>query len=56
MPEHPAIWAMVPVKNLEHAKQRLADVLRAAERSELFRAMLEDVLSVLTTWRPVSNS
>jgi len=51
MPERPDIWAMVPVKDLEHAKQRLADVLDAAERRDLFRAMLEDVLSVLTACR-----
>jgi 2-phospho-L-lactate guanylyltransferase len=42
-----ALWAVVPVKNLQHAKQRLSDVLRATERRELFAAMLEDVLAAL---------
>lgn len=55
MPERPDIWAMVPVKDLEHAKQRLADVLDAAERRHLFRAMLEDVLSVLTACRTLAG-
>jgi 2-phospho-L-lactate guanylyltransferase len=42
-----ALWAVVPVKDLQHAKQRLSDVLRAAERRQLFAAMLEDVLAAL---------
>jgi 2-phospho-L-lactate guanylyltransferase len=37
----------MPVKDLPDAKQRLAAVLDARERQELFRAMLEDVLSAL---------
>jgi len=47
MVERPPLWALVPVKNLQDAKQRLADVLSAGERRALFCAMLEDVLSVL---------
>jgi 2-phospho-L-lactate guanylyltransferase len=43
----PALWAVVPVKDLAHAKQRLAKVLSAQERRELFAAMLEDVLGAL---------
>lgn len=43
----PAFWAVVPVKDLANAKQRLADVLSATERRELFAAMLEDVLRAL---------
>jgi 2-phospho-L-lactate guanylyltransferase len=42
------LWAVLPVKDLQHAKQRLAGVLGADERRELFRAMLEDVLSTLS--------
>jgi len=42
-----SVWAVIPVKDLAQAKQRLADVLDAAERRLLFRAMLEDVLSVV---------
>ena len=38
---------MVPVKNLDRAKQRLAPILNVRERHRLFRAMLEDVLSAL---------
>ena len=41
------IWAVVPVKDLPGAKQRLAEVLSAKERQELFAAMLEDVLCAL---------
>ena len=41
------MWAVVPVKDLSGAKQRLAGVLSAKERRELFAAMLEDVLCVL---------
>ena len=42
-----AMWAVLPVKDLRHAKQRLAAILSATERQELARAMLEDVLSAL---------
>jgi 2-phospho-L-lactate/phosphoenolpyruvate guanylyltransferase len=37
----------VPVKDLVNAKQRLVPLLAPAERSELARAMLEDVLDAL---------
>lgn len=47
MVDQPRLWALVPVKNLHNAKQRLAGVLSAAERLALFDAMLEDVLAVL---------
>ncbi len=49
------LWALVPVKNLRDAKQRLASVLSADERYELFRAMLEDVLSVLSDSRGLAG-
>lgn len=39
--------AAVPVKDLANAKQRLIPILSAAERRELARAMLEDVLTAL---------
>jgi 2-phospho-L-lactate/phosphoenolpyruvate guanylyltransferase len=42
------LWAVLPVKDLQHAKQRLAGALGADERRALFRAMLEDVLSALS--------
>ncbi len=38
---------LVPVKNLENAKQRLAPVLSPVERSQLAGAMLQDVLAAL---------
>ena len=42
------LWAVLPVKDLQHAKQRLAGVLGPGERRQLFRAMLEDVLGTLS--------
>jgi 2-phospho-L-lactate guanylyltransferase len=41
------IYAVVPVKDTRHAKQRLAAVLSRAQRRELVLAMLEDVLAAL---------
>lgn len=41
------IWALVPVKKIADAKQRLSDVLAMVERKALFVAMLRDVLSTL---------
>ena len=40
------MWAVVPVKDMAGAKQRLSPVLEEAERQSLFRAMLEDVLEM----------
>jgi 2-phospho-L-lactate/phosphoenolpyruvate guanylyltransferase len=42
-----ATWAIVPVKSLEQAKQRLAGVLPLAARRRLMLVMLEDVLATL---------
>ena len=42
------MWAVVPLKNIRHAKQRLAPLLTPAERSELMLAMITDVLAALT--------
>jgi 2-phospho-L-lactate guanylyltransferase len=41
------VWAIVPVKRLSRAKQRLSPLLSGAERAELMRAMLHDVLTAL---------
>src|SRR3989442_7723073 len=41
------IVAAVPIKDLSDAKQRLASVLTLAERDQLARAMLRDVLRAL---------
>jgi 2-phospho-L-lactate/phosphoenolpyruvate guanylyltransferase len=45
---------LVPVKNLSTAKQRLATVLSQTARTELARAMLQDVVSAIaaSTHRP----
>jgi 2-phospho-L-lactate guanylyltransferase len=43
----PRLVVAVPVKDLTHAKQRLTRVLTLAERGELARAMLGDVLRAL---------
>jgi 2-phospho-L-lactate guanylyltransferase len=41
------LWAVLPVKDRGQAKGRLAAILGAIERRELFGAMLEDVLRAL---------
>ena len=43
----PRLVVAVPVKDLTHAKQRLTSVLSVAERGDLARAMLGDVLRAL---------
>jgi 2-phospho-L-lactate/phosphoenolpyruvate guanylyltransferase len=47
MADRPSLWAVLPVKDLSGAKQRLAGVLSAKERLELSFAMLQDVLCAL---------
>jgi 2-phospho-L-lactate guanylyltransferase len=42
-----ALWAVVPVKERDRAKERLAPLLSPAMRQALVLAMLEDVLSAL---------
>jgi len=42
------VWAIVPVKQLSCAKQRLSAVLSAPERIALAHAMLHDVLTTLS--------
>jgi 2-phospho-L-lactate guanylyltransferase len=39
------MWLIIPVKNFVNAKQRLCDYLDNVERADLYRSMLEDVLS-----------
>jgi 2-phospho-L-lactate guanylyltransferase len=43
----PALWAVVPVKELDRAKMRLAPLLPPALRRALMLAMIEDVLAAL---------
>jgi 2-phospho-L-lactate guanylyltransferase len=47
---------LVPVKSLNQAKQRLADVLDGPARTALARAMLRDVLETLSSWREGTSS
>ena len=42
-----ALWAVVPVKELDRAKERLASRLSSELRRALMLAMLEDVLAAL---------
>ncbi len=51
-----AIWAVMPIKNMENAKQRLAPALSPAERRLLFSAMVEDALSVLTSAKGLAGT
>ncbi len=39
---------IIPIKNLSHAKQRLAEILSPGERAGLVLAMLDDLLTVIT--------
>ncbi len=48
-------FAIVPVKRLSHAKERLASLLSPAERRSLAFAMLKDVLSALTRSRELQH-
>lgn len=41
------LWALVPVKEVKRAKQRLASVLHPQEREALVLAMLRDVLTAI---------
>jgi 2-phospho-L-lactate/phosphoenolpyruvate guanylyltransferase len=41
---------LVPVKNTQNAKQRLASLLEPSERTELAQAMLQDVFETLDSW------
>jgi len=49
------MWALIPLKSFVNAKQRLSSVLSDDERSGLFLAMVNDVLSVLSTHPDIDN-
>lgn len=51
----PNIWAVLPVKNFDQAKQRLARVMSQAERSALFAASCEDVLQAMSACRSLGG-
>jgi 2-phospho-L-lactate/phosphoenolpyruvate guanylyltransferase len=46
---------LVPIKNTQAAKQRLASVLAPSERNELARTMLHDVLAAVAAWKDRSR-
>lgn len=50
-----SVWAVVPVKALDQAKQRLAPVLDAAGRRRLARTMCDHVLATLATVRGLAG-
>ena len=41
------MWAVIPVKQISQAKQRLSKILSSEERRDFFSAMLEDVLNMM---------
>jgi 2-phospho-L-lactate guanylyltransferase len=43
-----SVWALLPLKGFDNAKQRLNAVLSTAQRSQLFAAMVEDLIEQLT--------
>ena len=43
------MWAVVPIKDMTEAKQRLGTMLRPDERRGLFQAMAEDVVEILSS-------
>ena len=49
------MWAIVPVKTFDRAKQRLANVLDQGERRSLMLAMARDVLTCLTGCTRISG-
>ena len=49
------MWAIVPVKTFDRAKQRLADVLSEEERRALMLAMARDVLTCLAKCTELSG-
>ena len=49
------MWAIVPIKTFELAKQRLADVLSPNERKSLMLAMARDVLTTLAQTKLIKN-
>ena len=50
------VWAVVPVKELEGAKQRLSSCLSPEERRTLAATMLEDVLEAVSAVRELAGA
>ena len=49
------VWAVVPVKEIEGAKQRLSSCLSPEERRALASVMLEDVLDAVSAVRELAG-
>ena len=49
------MWAVIPIKDLTNAKQRLAEALDPSERRRLFRCMFEDVLATVSRVRRLAG-
>ena len=49
------IWAVVPIKELEGAKQRLAPLLSPAERRALIEVMMGEVLEAVAEARSLAG-
>ncbi len=49
------VWAVLPIKDVRDAKQRLAGVLAREERAALFRSMLGDVLDAIAAARALDG-
>ena len=49
------MWAILPVKRLEHSKLRLAGILTPVQRRQLILYMLEDILEALDSASVVSG-
>jgi 2-phospho-L-lactate guanylyltransferase len=45
------MWAVLPIKDVSAAKQRLQTILTPEERESLFRAMLQDVVAAVASAR-----
>ena len=54
-PLHRDVWAIVPIKEIVFAKQRLAKALSPARRQELAVAMFEDVMQALSASRGLAG-
>jgi len=55
MTDFKGIWAVVPVKDLGDAKQRLASALDQSRRTALYRCMLQGVLDALRAARELGG-
>jgi len=51
----PDIWAVVPIKELEGAKQRLAPLLSPTQRRDLIEVMMGEVLQAVVEARSLAG-